>query len=254
MRKRFLVLLVILAAGWIVSNRHDVVDFLARERDPTKRSQSAAKRVRPLISAELSRLNLKMGEPIFIRIFKETRELEVWVQPTGSNIFIFYKTYLICSDLGDLGPKRRERDGDAPEGFYWIAPRHMDPGSKYHLSFNIGFPNQYDRQQRWSGNPVLVHGGCKRTGGFGLGNNSIEEVFTLATSALNNGQEFFRVHIFPFRMTDQRMNRALADLEVSSEGKELLDFWANLKIGYDYFEIVGKPPFTSLKNGKYVFE
>lgn len=254
MKNRFLVLLIILAAGWILANRQQLMDSMGRERDPTVRSESAAKRVRPLVSAEMNRLNLKIGDPIFIRVFKESKELEVWGRPAGSEIFIFYKTYLICSDLGELGPKRRQKGGNAPEGFYWVASRHLDAGSKHHLSFNIGYPNQFDRHQRWSGDPVHVHGGCKNTGGFGLGDDAMEEVFTLADAAFGGSQEFFRIHLFPFRMTDQRMNRALEELETSSEGKELLDFWANLKIGYDYFEIVGKPPFTSLRNGKYVFE
>ena len=48
-------------------------------------------------------------------------------------------------------------------------------------------------------------------------------------------------------MTDSRMN------QIQEEGSDWLEFWANLKEGYDYFEIVRKPPNTTLKDGKYVF-
>ena len=46
---------------------------------------------------------------------------------------------------GRLGPKRREGDLQAPEGFYTIAQDQMKPDSQYYLAFNLGYPNAYDR-------------------------------------------------------------------------------------------------------------
>ncbi len=254
MKNLAVLLLIILGVGWIFLKRQEVVDRIQRMSGPTERSEAAARRVGTLIEAEMARLGMKIGDPIFIRTFKETSELELWVQPKGSETFIFYKNYPIARWTGKLGPKRRAGDDQTPEGFYWVAPRHLNPASRHHLSINIGFPNQFDRNRRWSGSLIMIHGGAETSGGFAMTDAGIEEIYTLAQASLQAGQEFFRVHCFPFRMTDGRMNRALTELEKTAEGKELLEFWANLKIGYDYFEIVGKPPNTSLKNDKYVFE
>ena len=51
----------------------------------------------------------------------------------------------MCRWSGQLGPKLREGDHQVPEGFYAIAPGQMNPNSHYYLSFNVGYPNAYDR-------------------------------------------------------------------------------------------------------------
>jgi murein L,D-transpeptidase YafK len=62
---------------------------------------------------------------------------------------------------------------------------------------------------------------------------------------MKNGQPFFRVHAFPFRMTDERMAKA------ASQPWE--EFWKNLKEGYDRFEADRVPPEVSVEGGRYVF-
>ena len=44
------------------------------------------------------------GSPIFIRIFKEESELEVW-KARDDGHFYHFKTYPICNWSGELGPK-----------------------------------------------------------------------------------------------------------------------------------------------------
>ena len=61
------------------------------------------------------------------------------------------KTYPICRWSGQLGPKMREGDRQVPEGFYAISPAQMNPNSSYYLSFNVGYPNAYDRALGHSG-------------------------------------------------------------------------------------------------------
>jgi len=75
----------------------------------------------------------------------------------------------------------------------------------------------------------------------------IEEILTLADASLRNGQRFFRVHIFPFRMTDENMGK--------HKDSKWYKFWENFKEGYDFFEKNRhKPPNVEVKKKRYVFE
>jgi len=77
-------------------------------------------------------------------------------------------------------------------------------------------------------------------------NKSIEEIYTIIDLAFRNGQRFFRIHIFPFRMTKENMEK--------NRNSQWYSFWQNLKQGYDFFENQEKrPPNVEVKNGKYVF-
>ena len=209
------------------------------------RSREAVNRVKPRLVAELTEENLAFGAPIFIRILKEEKVLEAWVSAGDS--FMLFKTYPVCTyGSGGLGPKLREGDGRAPEGFYYVTPSRLNPFSTFHLSFNLGYPNQYDRCHRRTGSALMVHGGCASIGCYAITDAGIEEVYALADAALRNGQPFFRVHIFPFRMTPEKMRE--------HAGSEWHGFWMNLKEGYDFFEKNGRnPPDTEVREGRYVF-
>ena len=82
----------------------------------SRRSQNAIAKVKPLLEEDLKAKGLSYGSPIFIRIFKETKELEVWVERKKK--FELFRTYEISDFSGELGPKLREGDCQAPEGFY----------------------------------------------------------------------------------------------------------------------------------------
>lgn len=135
-------------------------------------SEEAVTRVRPALEAELEAVGLKFGSPIFIRIFKESRELEIWIE--SGDTFELFKKYEICAMSGTLGPKLQVGDLQAPEGFYFVTPGRMNPYSQYHLSFNLGYPNAYDRAHDRTGSALMVHGRCVSIGCFALsyGQNS----------------------------------------------------------------------------------
>jgi murein L,D-transpeptidase YafK len=179
-----------------------------------------------------------------MRIFKELRELEVWCE-NGSR-FVLFKTYAVCSISGHLGPKLRVGDGQGPEGFYFVTPVQLNPGSRFHLSFNLGYPNAYDRAHHRTGGALMVHGNCVSDGCYAMTDRGIEEIYVLADAALRGGQSFFRVHVFPFRMTDDNMMR--------HRYSEWSGFWANLNEGYEFFERTGRPPNVEVEAGRYVFE
>ena len=204
-------------------------------------------RVRPRLDSSLKRLGLKTGSPIFIRIFKEERELELWVKARGSSHYSLFKIYKIEAWSGKIGPKLKEGDRQTPEGFYFVSSSRLRPSTRHHLGLDIGYPNSYDKYHGRSGSDMTIHGSGPSFGSFSLPDSSMEEVYTLAEGALRGGQKFFRVNIFPFRMTDRRMDR------VWKSQPQWVKFWVNLKEGYDFFENAGFPPDVNVKGGKYVF-
>jgi murein L,D-transpeptidase YafK len=186
-----------------------------------------------------------MGAPVFIRIFKEESSLELWLQERSSGKFKLLSQYPICYFSGDLGPKQRTGDGQSPEGFYSVPPGSLNPYSDYHLSFNLGYPNAFDRAKGRTGSALMVHGGCVSIGCYAMTDDGIEEIYTLASAALRDGQSAFQVHIFPFRMTSANLAR--------HRHSEWLDFWSNLKEGYDLFERDQLPPRVTVRGGRYSF-
>ena len=121
----------------------------------------------------------------------------------------------------------------------------MNPNSRFHLSFNLGYPNAYDRAHGRTGSALMVHGANVSIGCFAMTDPKIEEIYALCDAALRNGQAFFRVHSFPFRMTQPNMDK--------HRDSRWFDFWNNLKTGYDWFEKNGNPPDDSVKDKRYVF-
>ena len=188
--------------------------------------------------------SLELGAPMFIRIFKRSSELEVWLKKGGGR-FELFKTYIICRYSGSLGPKLKQGDNQAPEGFYSVRYDRMNPWSKNHLSFNLGYPNAYDRTHNRSGSALMVHGGCNSTGCYAMTDYYMDEIYTLADAALAEGQAEIQVHVFPFRLTPTNLS-----LYRSSRWYE---FWMNLKQGYDLFEKYRLPPMVEVINQRYVF-
>lgn len=186
-------------------------------------------------------LSSKVGDPIFIRIFKEESLLEVWIR-SGPE-YQHLKDYYICAYSGYLGPKLQEGDRQSPEGFYKVKKYQLNPNSKYHLSFNLGFPNKYDREHNRTGSFLMVHGNCVSEGCYAMTDKKIEEIYALVEGALLEGQKYIQVHAYPFRMTDENM-------ALYSES-EWYDFWVNLKEGYDYFEVEKIPPHIKVEEKKY---
>lgn len=207
-------------------------------------SRNVENKISPSLKKQFAAKKLTYGAPIFIRIFKESSELEIWVKKDTK--FVLFKTYPIANFSGTLGPKTKEGDLQAPEGFYFVKPEQMNPNSRFHLSFNLGYPNAYDRAHERTGSALMVHGGTASVGCYAMTDPLIEEIYTIAQSAFKGGQPFFRVHIFPFRITQARLER-------ENESK-WYGFWKNLKEGYDHFEKHKVPPNTIVRDKNYIFK
>lgn len=185
-----------------------------------------------------------LGAPVFLRIFKLESELEIWMQKDGR--YRKFATYPICLWSGRVGPKLREGDRQAPEGFYAVTKEELNPNSRWHRSFSLGFPNAFDRALGRTGSFIMVHGGCASIGCFAVTDPGVDEIWRMVTAALEGGQPRFPVHVFPFRMTERALN--------FRNGYRWHGFWSDLKKGYDLFQPSRVPPAVSVCNGRYVFE
>ncbi len=212
----------------------------------SNRSNKAIAKVSPRLKAELSTAALELGAKVYFRIFKQESIIEAWIQKSNTEDYKLFKTYPICTFSGKLGPKQKEGDMQSPEGFYFVKPNQMNPYSQYHLSFNLGYPNAYERHYQRTGSALMVHGSCVSIGCYAMTDPVIEEIYTLADSALKNGQSFFRVHAFPFKLEDSKLEKY--------KNSQWYNFWLNLKQGYDYFETNKRPPNVTHKRGRYYFD
>jgi murein L,D-transpeptidase YafK len=196
------------------------------------------------LDARLDKAGVKPGARVHLRIYKLESEIELWVEKGGR--FVRFATYPICMWSGRLGPKLKEGDRQAPEGFYTVSKDALNPNSRMHLSFNLGFPNVYDRAHGRTGSFLMVHGGCASIGCYAVTDGVVDEIWAFVTPALDNGQARIPVHAFPFRMTER-------NLKLRS-GDKWSGFWADLKKGHDLFERAKLPPKVSVCEGRYVFE
>lgn len=195
------------------------------------------------LPARLTAQGAKLGDPVFVRIFKREFELEVWLKHDGR--FERFATYPICMWSGGLGPKERQGDRQAPEGFYTVDSAALNPNSKYHRSFNLGFPNAFDRAHDHTGSLLMVHGDCRSIGCYAMTDPVIDEIWALITAALEGGQKRFQVQVFPFRMTD-------ANLAWHARAHEA-PFWQQLRQGHDLFTQTKLPPEVSVCGDHYAF-
>jgi len=171
--------------------------------------------------------------------------LEVWKQDREGH-FALLKTYPICRWSGELGPKIKEGDRQAPEGFYNITPGQMNPNSQYYLSFDLGYPNAYDRAYGRTGAQLMVHGDCSSRGCYSMTDEQISEIYALGRDAFFGGQKSFQVQAYPFRMTAQNLAR--------HRNSPHLAFWKMLKKGNDHFDVSKLEPKVNVCDKHYVFD
>ena len=194
--------------------------------------------------ALMSTKDMAPNAPILVRVFKKDSILEVWKQTRRGN-YALLKSFPICRWSGQLGPKRREGDRQAPEGFYSVGPRQMNPNSQFHLSFDIGYPNAFDRAHGGTGAYLMVHGQCTSSGCYAMTDAQIEEIYALARDAFAGGQRAFQFQAFPFRMTAENLARHRTDPNIG--------FWRQLKEGADHFEATGEEPRVTVADRRYAF-
>jgi murein L,D-transpeptidase YafK len=217
------------------------------EPPATERSRSIVEASLAHLAPELATLGLKPGDPVFLRTFKEESELEVWMKPAEDPHYVLFKVHRLAASAGQAGPKIREGDGQAPEGFYSAKASSMRPETRHYLGIDLGYPNEYDQALGRTGSDLLIHAGEGAGGAYALSREAMNEVYALADAAFRGGQREVAIHLFPFRLTDARMDKIWA------KPPRWTDEWVNLKEGYDFFENVRQPPLIGLESEDYAF-
>ena len=201
--------------------------------------------VPPKLVAEMTAKDMDLQSPMLVRIFKQEAELEVWKQDRSGR-FALLRTYPICRWSGDLGPKVREGDRQAPEGFYSITPAQMNPQSSFYLSFNTGYPNAFDKALGRTGSQLMVHGDCSSRGCYAMTDEQIAEIYSLGRESFFGGQRAFQLQAYPFKMTPINMAK--------HRNNPNMPFWKMIKQGYDHFEVTRQEPKVEFCEKKYVFD
>ena len=201
--------------------------------------------VPPKLIAAMTEKDMDLQSPMLVRLFKQEAELEVWKQDRSGR-FALLKTYPICRWSGDLGPKVREGDRQAPEGFYSISPGQMNPQSAYYLSFNTGYPNAFDKALGRAGSQLMVHGDCSSRGCYAMTDEQIAEIYSLGRESFFGGQRAFQLQAYPFKMTPVNMAKHRSNPN--------MPFWKMIKEGYDHFEVSRREPKVDFCEKKYVFD
>jgi len=195
--------------------------------------------------ALIDQKNMSKESPILVRLFKEESELEVWKED-NSGRFELLKSYPICRWSGELGPKIKEGDRQAPEGFYAITPGLMNPNSSYYLAIDTGCPNAYDRANGRTGDFLMIHGDCSSRGCYAMTDEQIAEIYALARESFFGGQRSFQIQAYPFRMTALNMAK--------HRDSPHMAFWKMIKEGYDHFEVTHQEPKVDVCEKRYVFD
>ena len=184
---------------------------------------------------------------LYLRIFKEEGIIEAWVKNKNEKTYIHLKSFSICAKSGKPGPKRKQGDGQVPEGFYEIES--FQPQSNYHLALKVGYPNKSDRIKASSADPggdIMIHGNCVTIGCIPIQDEPIEELYILCVEAKNKGSVIY-TDIYPFKFNDK--NQAL----LSNASNDLQLFWSSLKPAYEHFETThSRSKITTDPKGNYI--
>lgn len=221
------------------------VAALAACDDTGSLSQRSLRPIPAETLALMEQVGASKDAPMLIRTFKKEAELEIWKMHSDGR-YVHLKTYPMCRWSGQLGPKTREGDRQSPEGFYSIGPAQMNPNSSYYLSFNVGYPNAYDRAWGRSGGFIMVHGACSSAGCFSMTDKQIAEIYAIARTSFSGGQRAIQMQSFPFKMTAENLAKHRLDPNIG--------FWKQLKEGSDHFEVTQREPAVAVCGKRYVFD
>jgi murein L,D-transpeptidase YafK len=185
--------------------------------------------IKTLSDHSISRDSLR----IYLRAFKSEKIVELWAKNISDSAYLLIKKFPICELSGSLGPKRRVRDLQVPEGFYHISD--LNPYSRYYLSMQINYPNASDSIRGVRGHLgglIFIHGECLSSGCLAMTNERIKELFVYYIEACNSGQQRIEMTIYPTYLDDNTYN-GLTSRYIKSKDK--ISLWADLKKSYDQF-------------------
>ena len=154
----------------------------------------------------------------------------------------------VLPDVPLVRPARPEEARGRPAGAGRLLHHHArpdEPELAYYLSFNVGYPNAYDRAWDRDGGSIMVHGICSSAGCFSMTDPQIAEIYAIAREAFNAGQREIQFQSYPFRMTAENLAKHRLDPNIA--------FWKELKNGADHFEVTKAEVPVLVCNRHYVF-
>jgi murein L,D-transpeptidase YafK len=233
-------LLIILFPILLLHSGLNTISFREEQKNYTRVRQAYSDKEKTvgktLSEHSISRENLR----IYLRAFKTEKKIELWAKNTSDSVFTLIKEFPICELSGIIGPKRRYRDLQVPEGYYHL--KSLNPYSKYYLSIEVNYPNASDsiRGVRGHlGNQIFIHGSCVSSGCIAITDDKIKELYVYCVEAYNSGQEEIGITIFPARLDDKKYNALVSGY---SKNKDKVSLWADLKTGYDLFNLTKVQP------------
>jgi len=196
-----------------------------------------------LLTEEFAARGLKLGSPVFLRVYKQSSKMEVWVAQGPR--YALFKTYRICRWSGGLGPKMFEGDRQSPEGLYHITAEDLIVNPRWHRAMNINYPNRFDVVNGRGGSGILIHGKCGSVGCFAIQDNNVEEVYEAVRAALQNGQVSIPVLALPFSFATYA--------PAVEDTLRLNEFWSDLRRADILFNRDRIPPTAWVCDGRYYF-
>lgn len=189
----------------------------------------------PKVKNELTAKGIKPGEAmdVFIRIFKLDMLMEVWVKNKSNKTYTLWKNIEVCALSGEAGPKRKEGDGQVPEGFYNIDL--YNPTSNYYLSMRVSYPNASDKilgKKGSLGGAIMIHGNCVTIGCVPITDEKIKELYPLCLESANSGGKV-KTEIYPCKPGTDKMKKLQ---NAYANNKDFIQLWESLTEAYNYFE------------------
>ena len=89
-------------------DKGDLSDTVVR---PIKKVSKVATPTEASLAENIATIGGQIGDPVFIRIFKQEAQLEIWMKAGGQYRLI--QTYPICAFSGALGPTERGRQAES---------------------------------------------------------------------------------------------------------------------------------------------
>ncbi len=242
--------LIVVIPLWILCIGMISPTFREKQLNSTRVREAYADKEKMVTKTLIEHGILRENIRIYLRAFKNEKKIEIWAKNNCDSAYMLIRELPICDISGDVGPKRRSHDLQAPEGFYHIDG--LNPYSKYYLSMKINYPNASDSirgVRRHLGSQIFIHGACISSGCLAITNDRIKELFVYCIEAYNSGQEQIDITIFPARLNDEKY----AFLNVRySKYKDCISLWADLKKSWDLFEKYKMPPTVRfLPDGKH---
>lgn len=227
-------------------------DFLSSQKKSVRVRDAYAEKG-SMVEATLKKYNIdKNNLNILIVAFKNEQLFDLYAKAKNGFTYTKIKTYTICSGSGVLGPKRRQGDGQVPEGFYYLD--RFNPSSSYYLSLGLSYPNLSDKRKSKAtnlGGDIFIHGECVTIGCMPMTNDKIKEIYIYAIQAKQSGQAKIPVYIFPYKMSTENIKTFSAEYKGYPE---IIKFWENIKAGHDEFMKDSKElTFSVDEKGDYVF-